>query len=220
MDQINQEAKTAVFVANPINAAMYREQAQVLGENLHSEVSQLVKRLGIPDSGFKASYENTTGLTYDRNVLGFKVNGLANDDITSLVKLRMQSLKMAQAAQGLARVSTVIDGVENAEDIKTTCEKYGEGSTLCHKTVVGDTAGFVAGEVIGSTVGKTVGRWAVCNAALDIETAGTGILICTVAIGAASIIAGNVSGDVAKSGSETLYEQGVAIYSKEHILEK
>lgn len=86
------------------------------------------------------------------------------------------------------------------DDIYQICKEYGSNSKLCHKTAVGDTANFSLGEAAGEVAGKIVTRWAGCNAMLDIETAGTGILVCTVAIGLASIGASTVIGNAAKDG--------------------
>jgi hypothetical protein len=213
-----------MMLGNSVNAAMYREQVQVLGENLHDNISKLMKNLGIPDPEFKALFESTTGLNYNRNVLGYKVNELTKSDVAALQKLKTQSVKMAQAAKGAGRLGIALDGVANVEDIKETCEKYGDDSMLCHKAVVGDSAGFVAGEYGGEAAGSIAGTMVGCDAVFGIETLGAGIVACTIIIGSAAIVGGAGSAFAIKHLSNKIYDnagrvsQSIKIFNNKYSL--
>lgn len=213
--RINQQAKTSILAAKAADAATYREQAQILGEELHQDIHSLVNLLGLPDTNFASGFTADTGLPFDRNILGFKVNNLTDNDLHTLSELKTRSLQMAATAKGLGRLGMIIDGVSNANDIAETCQQYGNGSTLCHKTAIGDTSSFAAGEYVGSAIGDSTTAWLGCNATFDIETLGLGVIGCTVAVGATSIVAGNIAGDLAKLGSTALY-QTVIVYSQKH----
>lgn len=128
---------------------MYQEQTRVLGEELHQDVAQLIRTFSIPDSAFSSSFASDTSLTYNSNILGFKADALTETDLVGLTKLKMQGLKMSDAARGEGYISTGLDVAATGDDIYQTCQKYGNGSTLCHETTVGDSTGLVAATYAG-----------------------------------------------------------------------
>lgn len=219
LNKIGQINKQDQLTGNVVNTALYQEQTRMLGEELHQDVNQLVHTFSIPDSGFASSFASDTGLNYNANILGFKADTLTEADLENLSKLKMQGLKMADAAKGIGYLTTGLDIVASGDNIYQTCQKYCDGSTLCHANAVGDTAQVGAGELFLGISSAATSEWLGCNAALDLETAGTGVLVCTIGVAAASIAASNVSGDVAKSTIEKGYQKAV-IYSQHFEINK
>ncbi len=217
--QINAEAKASVFAGSAANAAQFRMQAQAAGASLHTQVQTFLDKLGLPDDDFKTHFENDTGLAYNRNILGIKSTVLGGKELELLSQAKLKGLTISSAARITGYVGTGLNGVTNAADTAETCRKYGDGSTLCHETAVGDTAYFGASEALGDLTGGATAEWLGCNALLDFETLGLGTIGCTIAVGGIASGVGGASGFALKELTESGYNK-VTIYDRTHHADK
>ncbi len=197
---LGKQAKAASKAGDKAKLAETRAKIHVAGEELDKNIKTLIQGITYKRMIVKEEFTQATKVPWRREILDLKRAGVKPeviDSIDNFHKVAITSSKAIKVAGGAAIVLTVGDAGYN---IAETC-KENPGGKLCYREVATQTAGTAAslgaGEVGGIVAGEVV-----CNIALDLETAGTGALVCGILAPAfGSMAAGSVVGAAAESAA-------------------